>query len=167
MLETSLDEVPAIEKDATLDASTLQNAGPEDAFNPESEQPALEDVVVKTGSEPIEAAEDEWAAPSKSKKKSKKDKKKQDRSIDVEDVAAPPTESIPESGVSEIAEIPTEPSADLNTVIQETPLATEVTGEEESTERRRGRECGHPGHLRQHPNRACANPPTSGSEQEI
>ncbi|GAB7324711.1 hypothetical protein MBLNU13_g08574t2 [Cladosporium sp. NU13] len=130
-LETSLEEVPAIENNAAIDASPSQIAAPEDALNPESEQATLEDVVANTGSEPTKAAEDEWAAPSKSKKKSKKDMKKQDRSIDVEDVAVPPTETLPELGVCEIADIPTEPSAGLDIVPGETPVATEATGEEE------------------------------------
>jgi hypothetical protein len=100
-------------------------------LNSASEQPALEDPVVAINSEPIEAAEDEWAAPSKSKKKSKKDKKKQDRSIDFEDVAVTPTETLLESGVSEIVENPTQTSADTAIVPEETPLATEGSVEEE------------------------------------
>ncbi|KAM0704023.1 hypothetical protein Q7P35_008255 [Cladosporium inversicolor] len=131
-VETSPDNVPVVETDAALDASTSRYAEPEDSLNPEPEQPTLDDAVVATGNEPIEAAEDELAAPSKSKKKSKK-YKKQDRSIDFEDVAGTPTETFPESGTIEIAEAPTQTSADLNTVLEETAPSTEAAGEEDES----------------------------------
>jgi hypothetical protein len=130
------DHAPAVEDNAAVNLDRPRSSAPVDSVTPDLEHPALTEPVpgelpIVTTSEPVEATEHDWAAQSKSKKKSKKDKKKQDRSINAEDSAVPMTDTLPEPGVSEIPGMQTHASLDVDDVPADASLDTEATGEEE------------------------------------
>ena len=116
--------------DANADLSTSQSQMQADDVKQDAVTEATNDPLVAATQEPVEAAEDEWGPPSKTKKKSKKDKKQQDLSLDVEESTAPVADAIAMDASNDLnaqeASFPT-----LDAAPEVLAQSTEATGEDE------------------------------------